>query len=291
MADLIAIAYPSEEKAEEVRKTILDLTKEYLISIEDAAGGARRGHRLLAGALAKLVAQQAAGHGPSGDPCGAVELAVGLGVVGAGACRQGHQTQDYETLVHSILRCVRRRAAARAPTIVNSSTPIHGFFERIGGIGGFPQIRGDGPRGRRRPAGTVRDAERREGGFDGRQRAEDHRRVEVPHMADAEQAGLVLVGEGQPDAEGLARDPLAPRAQARAVASGRPHRDDRGAAHRGLGDVERQRAGLGSQPSDAMQSTISRAGCPAASGAPRIAATSLRADEAVSVWTTSRLLK
>jgi uncharacterized membrane protein len=37
MADLIAIAYPSEEKAEEVRQTILDLTKDYLISIEDAA--------------------------------------------------------------------------------------------------------------------------------------------------------------------------------------------------------------------------------------------------------------
>ena len=36
MADLIAVVFPSEEKAEEVRNKILGMTKEYLIDIGDA---------------------------------------------------------------------------------------------------------------------------------------------------------------------------------------------------------------------------------------------------------------
>lgn len=36
MSDLVAIVYPSEAKAEEVRQRILQLQKEYLISISDA---------------------------------------------------------------------------------------------------------------------------------------------------------------------------------------------------------------------------------------------------------------
>jgi uncharacterized membrane protein len=36
MADLIAVVFPSEEKAEEVRQTILGMTKDYLIDIGDA---------------------------------------------------------------------------------------------------------------------------------------------------------------------------------------------------------------------------------------------------------------
>lgn len=36
MADLVAIAFPTEEKAEEVRHRLLDLQKEYLIELEDA---------------------------------------------------------------------------------------------------------------------------------------------------------------------------------------------------------------------------------------------------------------
>ncbi len=36
MADLIAVVFPSEAKAEEVRNTILGMTKEYLIDIGDA---------------------------------------------------------------------------------------------------------------------------------------------------------------------------------------------------------------------------------------------------------------
>jgi uncharacterized membrane protein len=36
MADLVAISFPTEEKAEEVRHRLLDLQKEYLIELEDA---------------------------------------------------------------------------------------------------------------------------------------------------------------------------------------------------------------------------------------------------------------
>ena len=36
MSDLIAIVYPSEERAEEVRQRILELQKEYLIQVGDA---------------------------------------------------------------------------------------------------------------------------------------------------------------------------------------------------------------------------------------------------------------
>ena len=36
MSDLIVIVYPSEEKAEEVRRKLLEMQKEYLIELEDA---------------------------------------------------------------------------------------------------------------------------------------------------------------------------------------------------------------------------------------------------------------
>ena len=36
MSDLVAIVYPSESKAEEVRQRLLKLQKEYLITLSDA---------------------------------------------------------------------------------------------------------------------------------------------------------------------------------------------------------------------------------------------------------------
>jgi uncharacterized membrane protein len=36
MADLVEIAFPSEENAEEVRRKLLDMQKEYLIELGDA---------------------------------------------------------------------------------------------------------------------------------------------------------------------------------------------------------------------------------------------------------------
>ena len=37
MADLIAVVFPTEEKAEEVRQKLLGMQKDYLIDIGDAA--------------------------------------------------------------------------------------------------------------------------------------------------------------------------------------------------------------------------------------------------------------
>jgi uncharacterized membrane protein len=37
MSDLVVIVYPTEARAEEMRKKIFDLQKEYLIEIGDAA--------------------------------------------------------------------------------------------------------------------------------------------------------------------------------------------------------------------------------------------------------------
>jgi uncharacterized membrane protein len=42
MADLVAIAFPTEEKAEEVRQKLLDLQKEYLIELADAVIAVKR---------------------------------------------------------------------------------------------------------------------------------------------------------------------------------------------------------------------------------------------------------
>jgi uncharacterized membrane protein len=36
MSDLVVIVYPTQEKAEEVRKRLLELQKEYLIKLADA---------------------------------------------------------------------------------------------------------------------------------------------------------------------------------------------------------------------------------------------------------------
>ena len=36
MADLVVVAFPSEEKAEEVRQKLLKMQQEYLIELEDA---------------------------------------------------------------------------------------------------------------------------------------------------------------------------------------------------------------------------------------------------------------
>ena len=41
MSDLVAIIYPNEQKAEDVRQRLLNLQNEYLISLGDSAEGAR----------------------------------------------------------------------------------------------------------------------------------------------------------------------------------------------------------------------------------------------------------
>ena len=42
MADLVVVAFPSEEKAEEVRQKLLKMQQEYLIELEDSVIAVKR---------------------------------------------------------------------------------------------------------------------------------------------------------------------------------------------------------------------------------------------------------
>lgn len=59
MADLIAVVFPSEAKAEEVRQRVLDLQKDYLIEIGDAAIAVKTGEGKVK--LNQLMSTTAAG--------------------------------------------------------------------------------------------------------------------------------------------------------------------------------------------------------------------------------------
>jgi uncharacterized membrane protein len=47
MSDLVAIVYPSEAKAEEVRQRLFDLTKQYLIEFSDAVIAVKTADKVL----------------------------------------------------------------------------------------------------------------------------------------------------------------------------------------------------------------------------------------------------
>lgn len=61
MADLVAIVFPSEAKAEEARKTVLELTKDYLITVGDAAIAVRSEDGVKLNQLMNTTAAGAAG--------------------------------------------------------------------------------------------------------------------------------------------------------------------------------------------------------------------------------------
>lgn len=61
MSDLIAITFPSEEKAEEVRDKILEMQKEYLIEVGDAAIATMRNGKIKLNQLMNTTAAGAAG--------------------------------------------------------------------------------------------------------------------------------------------------------------------------------------------------------------------------------------
>lgn len=87
MADLIAIVFPSEEKAEEVRQKILAMTKEYLIDIGDAVIATKtESGRVKLSQLMNTTAAGAAGGSFWGLLVGLLFLNPLLGVAaGAGA--------------------------------------------------------------------------------------------------------------------------------------------------------------------------------------------------------------
>src|SRR5262249_57272605 len=61
MSDLVAIVYPSEAKAEEVRQKILKLQKEYLIAISDAVIAVKTGETVKLNQLVNTTMAGAAG--------------------------------------------------------------------------------------------------------------------------------------------------------------------------------------------------------------------------------------
>jgi uncharacterized membrane protein len=88
MSDLVAIVYPSEAKAEEVRQKILKLQKEYLIAIHDAVIAVKTGDAVKLNQLVNTTMAGAAGGSFWGLLFGIVFLNPLIGVAlgtGAGA--------------------------------------------------------------------------------------------------------------------------------------------------------------------------------------------------------------
>src|SRR5215469_5981258 len=86
MSDLVAIVYPSEAKAEEVRQKILKLQSEYLITISDAVIAVKAGDSVKLNQLVNTTMVGAAGGSFWGLLLGMVFLNPLLGVaLGAGA--------------------------------------------------------------------------------------------------------------------------------------------------------------------------------------------------------------
>ena len=96
MSDLVAIVYPSEAKAEEVRQKILKLQKEYLITISDAVIAVKTGETVKLNQLVNTTMAGAAGGSFWGLLFGIVFLNPLIGVaVGAGAGALGGALTDF----------------------------------------------------------------------------------------------------------------------------------------------------------------------------------------------------
>ena len=86
MADMIAVVFDSEKKAEEVRNTILNLQKEYLIEIGDAAIAVKTADgKIKLNQLVNTTAAGAAGGGFWGLLIGVIFLNPILGVAAGAA--------------------------------------------------------------------------------------------------------------------------------------------------------------------------------------------------------------
>ncbi len=96
MSDLVAIVYPSEAKAEEVRQKILKLQSEYLIAIHDAVIAVKTEDSVKLNQLVNTTMTGAAGGSLWGLLLGMVFLNPLLGVaLGAGAGALGGALTDF----------------------------------------------------------------------------------------------------------------------------------------------------------------------------------------------------
>jgi uncharacterized membrane protein len=96
MSDLVAIVYPSESKAEEVRQKILKLQSEYLITINDAVIAVKTGDSVKLNQLVNTTMTGAASGGLWGMLFGLVFLNPLIGLaLGAGAGALGGALSDF----------------------------------------------------------------------------------------------------------------------------------------------------------------------------------------------------
>jgi uncharacterized membrane protein len=96
MSDLVAIVYPSEAKAEEVRQKILQLQREYLITIHDAVIAVKTGDSVKLNQLVNTTMTGAASGSFWGLLFGLVFLNPLIGVaLGAGAGALGGALTDF----------------------------------------------------------------------------------------------------------------------------------------------------------------------------------------------------
>ncbi len=96
MSDLVAIVYPSEAKAEEVRQKILKLQSEYLITVNDAVIAVKTEDSVKLNQLVNTTMTGAASGGLWGMLLGLVFLNPLLGVaLGAGAGALGGALTDF----------------------------------------------------------------------------------------------------------------------------------------------------------------------------------------------------
>jgi uncharacterized membrane protein len=96
MSDLVAIVYPSEVKAEEVRQKILKLQGEYLITINDAVIAVKEGEAVKLNQLVNTTMTGAASGSFWGLLIGLVFLNPLIGVaLGAGAGALGGALTDF----------------------------------------------------------------------------------------------------------------------------------------------------------------------------------------------------
>ena len=96
MSDLVAIVYPSEAKAEEVRQKILKLQSEYLITINDAVIAVKEGETVKLNQLVNTTMTGAATGSLWGLLFGLVFLNPLIGVaLGAGAGALGGALTDF----------------------------------------------------------------------------------------------------------------------------------------------------------------------------------------------------
>ncbi len=139
MSDLLVIAFPSEERAEEVRHKLLELQKSYLISIEDAVVAVKRvdGHVKLNQLINPTTASAVSG-GFWGTLVGALFLMplVGTAIGAAGGAIAGALTDlgINDRFMKEVSEVLQPGSAALFVLVAKMTTDK--VLEELRGVGG-----------------------------------------------------------------------------------------------------------------------------------------------------------